>query len=93
MLDLVQQQNNGYLSLAAMNSVAKLLEMPEIKVYEVATFYSMFNRSKIGKIHIQVCGTTPCRCAAGQGAAGRGQQAGGAPSRTLADQARNVSMQ
>lgn len=60
-LDLVQQQNNGYLSLAAMNSVAKLLEMPEIKVYEVATFYSMFNRSKIGKIHIQVCGTTPCR--------------------------------
>lgn len=44
-----------------MNRVAKLLEMPEIKVYEVATFYTMFNRSKIGKYHVMVCGTTPCR--------------------------------
>lgn len=60
-LDLAQQQNNGWLSLAAMNSVAKLLEMPEIKVYEVATFYTMFNRSKIGKYHVMICGTTPCR--------------------------------
>lgn len=60
-LDIAQQQNAGYLSLAAMNSVAKLLEMPEIRVYEVATFYSMFNRTKMGKYHVMVCGTTPCR--------------------------------
>jgi len=46
--------------LSAMNRVAKMLEVPEIKVYEVATFYSMFNRTKGGKYHIMVCGTTPC---------------------------------
>lgn len=51
MLDLAQQQNGGYLSLAAMNRVAKILDMAEIRVYEVATFYTMFNRSKIGGRH------------------------------------------
>ncbi|KAF5829532.1 thioredoxin-like [2Fe-2S] ferredoxin-domain-containing protein [Dunaliella salina] len=61
LLDLAQQQNYGFLSLPAMNSVAKMLEMTPIRVYEVATFYSMFNRSKVGKYHIQLCGTTPCR--------------------------------
>jgi len=60
-LDLVQQMNGGWLSLTAMNKVAQILEMPEIRVYEVASFYSMFNRSKIGKYHVMVCGTTPCR--------------------------------
>ncbi|MEW5316560.1 MAG: hypothetical protein WDW38_007927 [Sanguina aurantia] len=61
-LDLDQmQQNEGWLSLAALNRVAKVLEMPEIRVYEVATFYTMFNRTKIGKYHVMVCGTTPCR--------------------------------
>lgn len=60
-LDIAQQQNGGWLSLAAMNRVAKVLDMAEIRVYEVATFYSMFNRSKVGKFYIQVCGTTPCR--------------------------------
>lgn len=40
---------------------AQVLEMPEIRVYEVATFYTMFNRTKIGKYHVMVCGTTPCR--------------------------------
>lgn len=60
-LDIAQQQNNGWLSLAAMNRVAKVLDMAEIRVYEVATFYTMFNRSKIGKYHIMICGTTPCR--------------------------------
>jgi NADH:ubiquinone oxidoreductase subunit E len=39
----------------------QVLDMPEIRVYEVATFYTMFNRSKIGKYHVMVCGTTPCR--------------------------------
>eukprot|EP00877_Chromochloris_zofingiensis_P009143 jgi/Chrzof1/4482/Cz14g14250.t1 len=60
-LDLAQQQNGGWLNLAAMNRVAQLLDMPEIRVYEVATFYTMFNRTKIGKYHIMICGTTPCR--------------------------------
>ncbi|KAL4444855.1 hypothetical protein ABPG77_003905 [Micractinium sp. CCAP 211/92] len=60
LLDLAQQQNDGWLSLAAMNRVAKILDMAEIRVYEVATFYTMFNRSKIGKYHVMVCGTTPC---------------------------------
>jgi NADH dehydrogenase (ubiquinone) flavoprotein 2 len=66
-LDLAQQQNDGWLSLAAMNAVASLLEMPEIRVYEVATFYTMFNRSRIGKYHVMVCGTTPCRLQGSQG--------------------------
>ncbi|KAI7842350.1 hypothetical protein COHA_003990 [Chlorella ohadii] len=60
LLDLAQQQNEGWLSLAAMNRVAKILDMAEIRVYEVATFYTMFNRSKMGKYHVMVCGTTPC---------------------------------
>lgn len=59
-LDIAQQQNGGWLTLAALNRVAKILEMPEIRVYEVATFYTMFNRSRIGKFHVMVCGTTPC---------------------------------
>lgn len=66
-LDLAQQQNDGWLSLSAMNAVATLLGMPEIRVYEVATFYTMFNRSRIGKYHVMVCGTTPCRLQGSQG--------------------------
>eukprot|EP01025_Chloroclados_australasicus_P068458 TRINITY_DN9511_c1_g1_i1.p2 TRINITY_DN9511_c1_g1~~TRINITY_DN9511_c1_g1_i1.p2 ORF type:complete len:271 (-),score=34.74 TRINITY_DN9511_c1_g1_i1:450-1262(-) len=60
LLDLAQQQNQGWLPPTAMNKVAQMLEMPEIRVYEVATFYTMFNRSKVGTYHILVCGTTPC---------------------------------
>lgn len=44
LLDLAQRQNNNFLTLAAMNKVATILEMPEIRVYEVATFFSMYNR-------------------------------------------------
>lgn len=40
--------------------VAEVLNLPPIRVYEVATFYTMFNRSKMGKYHVMVCGTTPC---------------------------------
>jgi len=43
-----------------MNYVAEYLEMPAMRVYEVATFYTMFNRQPIGKYHVQVCTTTPC---------------------------------
>ena len=43
-----------------MNKVAKVLEMEPMQVYEVATFFTMFNRTRLGKYHIQFCGTTPC---------------------------------
>ena len=43
-----------------MNKVAKIMDVPPMKVYQVATFYTMFNRERRGKYHLQVCGTTPC---------------------------------
>eukprot|EP00201_Polytomella_parva_P022589 CAMPEP_0175045636 /NCGR_PEP_ID=MMETSP0052_2-20121109/4547_1 /TAXON_ID=51329 ORGANISM="Polytomella parva, Strain SAG 63-3" /NCGR_SAMPLE_ID=MMETSP0052_2 /ASSEMBLY_ACC=CAM_ASM_000194 /LENGTH=276 /DNA_ID=CAMNT_0016309217 /DNA_START=52 /DNA_END=882 /DNA_ORIENTATION=+ len=61
LLDLAQQQNGGFVSLAVMNRIATILEVPPIKVYEVATFFTMFNRTKMGKYHVCICGTTPCR--------------------------------
>ncbi|KAL6505177.1 hypothetical protein OROGR_024994 [Orobanche gracilis] len=60
LLDLAQQQNGGWLPVSAMNHVAKVIEVAPIRVYEVATFYSMFNRTKVGRYHLLVCGTTPC---------------------------------
>lgn len=60
LLHLAQKQNDNFLTLAAMNKIAKILEMPNLNVYEVASFYSMFNREKVGKIQLQICGTTPC---------------------------------
>ncbi|XP_021764311.1 NADH dehydrogenase [ubiquinone] flavoprotein 2, mitochondrial-like [Chenopodium quinoa] len=60
LLDLAQQQHGGWLPVSAMNEVARIIEVAPIRVYEVATFYSMFNRSKVGKYHLLVCGTTPC---------------------------------
>ena len=59
-LFIAQKQNNNFLTLSAMNKVAKILEMEPMQVYEVASFYTMFNRTKPGKYHIQFCGTTPC---------------------------------
>ena len=60
LLYLVQEQNENWIPLAAMKYIAKFLSMPYIKVYEVATFYSMFNLSPVGKYFVQVCTTTPC---------------------------------
>jgi len=60
LLDLGQRQNKGWTSISVMNYIAKLLEMPPMRVYEVATFYTMFNRSPIGTNFVQVCTTTPC---------------------------------
>ncbi|CAN6441159.1 unnamed protein product [Victoria cruziana] len=60
LLDLAQQQHGGWIPVSAMNTIAKIVEVAPIRVYEVATFYSMFNRSKVGKYHLLVCGTTPC---------------------------------
>jgi NADH dehydrogenase (ubiquinone) flavoprotein 2 len=60
LLDLAQRQCGGWLPIAAMDKVARLVEVAPIRVYEVATFYTMFNREKVGKYFIQLCGTTPC---------------------------------
>ncbi|KAJ1508614.1 NADH dehydrogenase [ubiquinone] flavoprotein 2, mitochondrial [Coelomomyces lativittatus] len=60
LLDLGQRQH-GYTSLSVMNEVARILEMPPMRVYEVATFYTMFNREPIGKYFLQLCTTTPCQ--------------------------------
>ena len=60
LLYIAQKQNNNWIPLAAMKYVAKFLDMPYIKVYEVATFYSMYNLAPVGNFFVQVCTTTPC---------------------------------
>ena len=60
LLYIAQKQNDNWIPLAAMKNIAKFLEMPYIKVYEVATFYSMYNLAPVGKHFIQICTTTPC---------------------------------
>jgi NADH-quinone oxidoreductase E subunit len=59
LLHLAQEQQ-GWLPRAAMIHIANLLDMPEIQVFEVATFYTQYNKQPVGKHLIQVCGTTPC---------------------------------
>ena len=60
LLYLAQRQNENWIPLAAMKYIAKYLEIPYIKVYEVATFYTMYNLAPVGKYFIQVCTTSPC---------------------------------
>ena len=66
LLDLAQRQvgaetdTQGWLPIPVMEYVAKYLDMPVIRVVEVATFYFMYNLVPVGKFHVQVCGTTPC---------------------------------
>ena len=60
LLDLGQRQH-GFTSISVMNEVAKILEMPPMRVYEVATFYTMYNRDPVGRFHLQACTTTPCQ--------------------------------
>ena len=60
LLYIAQKQNDNWIPLAAMKYIAKFLDMPYIKVYEVATFYTMYNLSPVGKYFVQVCTTTPC---------------------------------
>lgn len=57
---IAQKQNGGWLSEPALRAVADRLGMAYIRVYEVATFYTMFNLEPVGRFHLQVCGTTPC---------------------------------
>jgi len=60
LLSIAQNQNNGWLPKKAIEYVSDFLEIPEIKVLEIATFYSMYNLSPVGKFHIEVCTTSPC---------------------------------
>ena len=55
-----QKQGGGWLSEPAIRCVADMLDMPYMRALEVATFYSMFNLSPVGKYFVQLCGTTPC---------------------------------
>jgi NADH-quinone oxidoreductase E subunit len=60
LLDLAQRQHGGWLPRAAMDRVAELLGMAPIRVYEVATFYTMLNLRPVGRYLLQACTTTPC---------------------------------
>lgn len=66
LLDLAQRQvgaetkTQGWLPVPVIEYVAAQLDMPYIRVYEVASFYTMFNLAPVGRYHVQVCGTTPC---------------------------------
>ena len=60
LLYMAQKQNSNWIPLAAMKYIANYLSMPYISVYEVATFYTMYNLAPVGKYFIQVCTTTPC---------------------------------
>lgn len=60
LLDLGQRQNNNWISKDIIAHIAEILEIPEIKVYEVASFYTMYNLQPVGKYLLQFCKTTPC---------------------------------
>lgn len=60
LLDLAQRQHDNWLPMKAIEVVAEILEMAEIRVLEIATFYSMFNLKPVGRYFLQACTTTPC---------------------------------
>jgi NADH-quinone oxidoreductase E subunit len=60
LLDLAQRQHDNWLPRAAMDVVAEMLDLARIRVYEIATFYTMFNLKPVGKYLLQICTTTPC---------------------------------
>ena len=60
LLYIAQKQNDNWIPLSAMKCIAKILKMPYIKVYEVASFYTMYNLTPVGANFVQVCTTTPC---------------------------------
>ena len=60
LLYIAQKQNNNWIPLAALKYIGKCLEMPYINVYEIATFYTMYNLAPVGKYFVQVCTTSPC---------------------------------
>ncbi len=60
LLYLAQQQNANWISIGAMDCIAEMLNIPAMQVYEVAHFYTMYNKKPVGKYLIQLCRTTPC---------------------------------
>ena len=60
LLDLAQRQHENWIPNAAIKKIGEILEVPYIKVYEVATFYTMYNLAPVGKYFVQVCTTSPC---------------------------------
>ena len=60
LLRMAQEQSGGWLPEPAIRHVAEMLDMPEIRALEVATFYTMFNLAPVGRHFVQLCGTTPC---------------------------------
>lgn len=60
LLDLAQRQNDNWLPRSAMDFVADMIGVPRIQAYEVATFYTMYNKAPVGKNMVRVCTTTPC---------------------------------
>jgi NADH-quinone oxidoreductase subunit E len=60
LLHLAQAQHGGWLPRAVLDHVAELLGMPRIRVYEVASFYDMYNTVPVGRVQVRVCTTTPC---------------------------------
>jgi NADH-quinone oxidoreductase E subunit len=70
LLDLAQRQNKNHLSRAAMDHVAEILAMPPMRVYEVANFYTMYNKQPVGEHLLQVCTTTPCWLAGSEAVVG-----------------------
>ena len=60
LLYIAQKQNENWIPLAAIKYIAKYLSMPYINVYEIATFYTMYNLAPVGKYFVQVCTTCPC---------------------------------
>ena len=65
-LHIVQDENAGWLSVEAMDKVAELMNLRPIEVYEVATFYSMYNLKPVGKFLLEVCHTGPCAIRKGE---------------------------
>jgi len=60
LLDIAQRQHDNWIPMKAIEEIAKRLEMPKMRVLEVASFYTMYNLKPVGKWFFQVCGTTPC---------------------------------
>ncbi|MFM7680352.1 MAG: NADH-quinone oxidoreductase subunit NuoE [Candidatus Fonsibacter sp.] len=60
LLDLAQRQHDNWIPNAAIRKIGEILEVPYINVYEVATFYTMYNLAPVGKYFVQVCTTSPC---------------------------------
>ncbi len=66
LLDFAQRQHDGWLPVAAIRHVADMLEVPEMRAFEVATFYTMFNLAPVGRHLVQLCRTTPCWLCGGE---------------------------